>query len=89
LPTGSPERRHLADEARLRDIVLFEEDYYATGRRGLKDEYNASGWRAATTRLLADGDALAAWRDRAVRRWRAEFRPEALLRAADAWNERS
>ena len=48
----------------------------------------AGGWSATTTELLADGARLRAWRDRALGAYRTRFDPVALLRRADAWNER-
>ena len=41
-----------------------------------------------TRQLLADGDALAAYKRRAFDLYRQRFAPEALLRRVDAWNER-
>ena len=67
------------DEAALKDIVVFESDIYN----------KAGGWSAATTELLADAARLRAWRDRALAAYRSRFDPVALLRRADAWNERA
>ena len=45
---------------------------------------------AATTELLADAARLRAWRDHALAAYRRPcFDPVALLRRADAWNERA
>jgi hypothetical protein len=70
---------HPTDEKALRDIVLFEPGIYHKER----------GWSAATTALLADGERLNAWRDRALASYRRLFDPVALLRRADAWNEQA
>ena len=48
----------------------------------------AGGWSAATTELLADASRLRAWRDQALAAYRSRCDPVALLRQADAWNER-
>ena len=45
-------------------------------------------WSPETRQLLADGDALAAYKRRAFDLYRQRFAPEALLRRVDAWNER-
>ena len=45
-------------------------------------------WSLETRELLADGDALAAYKRRAFGLYRRRFAPEALLRRVDAWNER-
>ena len=45
-------------------------------------------WSPETRQLLADGDALAAYKRRAFDLYRRRFAPEALLRRVDAWNER-
>ena len=45
-------------------------------------------WSKETRQLLADGDALAAYKRRAFDLYRQRFAPEALLRRVDAWNER-
>ena len=66
------------DEAALKGIVVFEPSIYD----------KAGGWSASTTALLADGARLRAWRDRALAAYRRRFDPVALLRQADAWNER-
>ena len=66
------------DEAALKDIVVFEPSIYD----------KAGGWSESTTALLADGARLRAWRDRALAAYRSRFDPVALLRRADAWNER-
>ena len=66
------------DESALKDIVVFEPSIYD----------KAGGWSASTTALLADGARLRAWRDRALAAYRSRFDPVALLRRADAWNER-
>ena len=73
------EPSHPVDEAALKDIVIFETDIYN----------KAGGWSAATTELLADAARLRAWRDRALAAYRRRFDPVALLRRADAWNERA
>ena len=80
----APNRARLApprsvDEAELKDIVVFEPSIYD----------KAGGWSAATTELLADGARLRAWRDHALAAYRRRFDPVALLRQADAWNERA
>ena len=72
------EPSHAIDEAALKDVVLFEPSIYD----------KAGGWSASTTALLADGARLRAWRDRALAAYRRRFDPVALLRRADAWNER-
>ena len=72
------EPSHPVDESALKDIVIFESDIYN----------KAGGWSAATTELLADAARLRAWRDRALAAYRSRFDPVALLRRADAWNER-
>ena len=46
-------------------------------------------WSAATTELLADSERVRAWRDRSLAAYRSRFDPVALLRQADAWNERA
>ena len=66
------------DEAALKDIVVFEPSIYD----------KADGWSASTTALLADAERLRAWRDQALAAYRGRFDPVALLRRADAWNER-
>ena len=45
-------------------------------------------WSPETRQLLADGDALAAYKRRAFDLYRRRFAPEALLRRVDAWTER-
>ena len=45
-------------------------------------------WAKETRQLLADGDALAAYKRRAFDLYRQRFAPEALLRRVDAWNAR-
>ena len=45
-------------------------------------------WSQETRKLLADGEALAAYKRRAFDLYRQRFAPEALLRRVDAWNER-
>ena len=72
------EPSHSIDEAALKDIVVFEPSIYD----------KAGGWSASTTALLADGARLRAWRDRSLAAYRRRFDPVALLRRADAWNER-
>ena len=73
------EPSHPVDEAALKDIVVFEPWIYN----------KAGGWSAATTELLADASRLRAWRDSALAAYRTRFDPVALLRQADAWNERA
>ena len=78
----APQRRskgYAVDEAALKDIVVFEPSIYD----------KEGGWSAATTELLADGARLRAWRDRSLAAYRNRFDPVALLRRADAWNERA
>ena len=60
---------------RWRDIVRVEKKFYGA-------------WSPETRQLLADGDALAAYKRRAFDLYRRRFAPEALLRRVDAWNER-
>ena len=50
--------------------------------------YIYGDWSKETRQLLADGDALAAYKRRAFDLYRQRFAPEALLRRVDAWNER-
>ena len=57
------------------DIVRVEKKFYGD-------------WSPETRQLLADGDALAAYKRRAFDLYRQRFAPEALLRRVDAWNER-
>ena len=65
-----------ADDAALfADIVRVEKKFYGD-------------WSPETRKLLADGDALAAYKRRAFDLYRRRFAPEALLRSVDAWNER-
>ena len=59
----------------LEDIVRVEEKFY-------------DDWSPETRQLLADGDALVAYKRRAFDLYRQRFAPEALLRRVDAWNER-
>ena len=73
------EPSHPVDEAALKDIVVFEPSIYD----------KAGGWSAATRELLADAERLRAWRDQALAAYRSRFDPVALLRRADAWNERA
>ena len=73
------EPSHPVDEAALKGIVVFEPWIYN----------KAGGWSASTTELLADAERLRAWRDQALAAYRRRFDPVALLRRADAWNERA
>ena len=57
------------------DIIRVEKKFYGD-------------WSPETRQLLADGDALAAYKRRAFDLYRRRFAPEALLRRVDAWNER-
>ena len=57
------------------DIIRVEKKFYGD-------------WSKETRQLLADGDALAAYKRRAFDLYRQRFAPEALLRRVDAWNER-
>ena len=63
------------DVALFADIVRVEKKFYGA-------------WSRETRELLADGDALAAYKRRAFDLYRQRFAPEALLRRVDAWNER-
>ena len=63
------------DAALFEDIVIVEREFYGA-------------WSPETRELLADGDALAAYKRRAFGLYRQRFAPEALLRRVDAWNER-
>ena len=61
--------------ALFEDIIRVEKKFYGD-------------WSKETRQLLADGDALAAYKRRAFDLYRQRFAPEALLRRVDAWNER-
>ena len=63
------------DVALFEDIIRVEKKFYGD-------------WSKETRQLLADGDALAAYKRRAFDLYRQRFAPEALLRRVDAWNER-
>ena len=63
------------DLALFEDIIRVEKKFYGD-------------WSPETRQLLADGDALAAYKRRAFDLYRRRFAPEALLRRVDAWNER-
>ena len=63
------------DAALFEDIVIVEREFYGA-------------WSPETRELLADGDALAAYKRRAFGLYRRRFAPEALLRRVGAWNER-
>ena len=71
----------IAEDSDAKDLVLFE-DIIRVEKKFYGD------WSKETRQLLADGDALAAYKRRAFDLYRQRFAPEALLRRVDAWNER-
>ena len=71
----------VAENSDTEDVALFE-DIIRVEKKFYGD------WSKETRQLLADGDALAAYKRRAFDLYRQRFAPEALLRRVDAWNER-
>ena len=71
----------VAENSDADDVALFE------GIIRVEKKFYGD-WSPETRQLLADGDALAAYKRRAFDLYRRRFAPEALLRRVDAWNER-